>query len=194
MKKGAWIDFSLWLAATELVGILSGWLAGDIRAVYQNLHQPPFSPPGWVFPVMWGILYAMMAISAYLIQHADSTPWKKRRTALLLYAAQLAINFSWSIVFFRFQKFGAAIGVIGLLILLVIAMIVIFRKIRPAAAGWNIPYLLWLLFAAYLNIGTFPAVCSNRCGLKSFNRRALHTTQTLLKLIAAAPNIGFNLI
>ena len=77
MKKGAWIDFSLWLAATELVGILSGWLAGDIRAVYQNLHQPPFSPPGWVFPVMWGILYAMMAISAYLIQHADSTPWKK---------------------------------------------------------------------------------------------------------------------
>ena len=101
MKKGAWIDFSLWLAATELVGILSGWLAGDIRAVYQNLHQPPFSPPGWVFPVMWGILYAMMAISAYLIQHADSTPWKKRRTALLLYAAQLAINFSWSIVFFR---------------------------------------------------------------------------------------------
>ena len=155
MKKGAWIDFSLWLAATELVGILSGWLAGDIRAVYQNLHQPPFSPPGWVFPVMWGILYAMIAISAYLIQHADSTPWKKRRTALLLYAAQLAINFSWSIVFFRFQKFGAAIGVIGLLILLVIAMIVIFRKIRPAAAGWNIPYLLWLLFAAYLNIGTF---------------------------------------
>ena len=52
MKKGAWIDFSLWLAATELVGILSGCLAGDIRAVYQNLHQPPFSPPGWVFPVM----------------------------------------------------------------------------------------------------------------------------------------------
>ncbi len=99
---------------------------------------------------MWGILYATMAISAYLIQHADSTPWKKRRTALILYAVQLAVNFSWSIVFFRFQKFGAAIGVIGLLILLVI-----FRKIRPAAAGWNIPYLLWLLFAAYLNIGTF---------------------------------------
>ena len=70
MKKGAWIDFSLWLAATELVGILSGWLAGDIRAVYQNLHQPPFSPPGWVFPVMWGILYATMAISAYLIRNA----------------------------------------------------------------------------------------------------------------------------
>ena len=66
-----------------------------------------------------------------------------------------SVNFSWSIVFFRFQKFGAAIGVIGLLILLVIAMIVVFRKIRPAAAGWNIPYLLWLLFAAYLNIGTF---------------------------------------
>ena len=118
MKKGAWIDFSLWLAATELVGILSGWLAGEIGTVYQNLHQPPFSPPGWVFPVMWGILYAMMAISAYLIQHADSTPWKKRRTALILYAVQLAVNFSWSIVFFRFQKFGAAIGVIGLLILL----------------------------------------------------------------------------
>ena len=155
MKKGAWIDFSLWLAATELVGILSGWLAGEIGTVYQNLHQPPFSPPGWVFPVMWGILYAMMAISAYLIQHDDSMPWKHRRTALLLYAAQLAVNFSWSIVFFRFQKFGAAIGVIGLLILLVIAMIVVFRKIRPAAAGWNIPYLLWLLFAAYLNIGTF---------------------------------------
>lgn len=154
MKKGTRIDFFLWIVATELVGLASGWLAGNIGAVYQELQKPPFSPPGWIFPVMWGILYVMMAISAYLIQNANA-PTYKRRNALILYALQLLVNFSWSIVFFRFQMRGVAIGIILLLVILVIAMMIVFHGIRKTAVYWNIPYLLWLLFASYLNIGTF---------------------------------------
>ncbi len=154
MKKGTLTDFFLWIIATELVGFASGWLAGDISAVYQELQKPPLSPPGWIFPVMWGILYAMMAISAYLIQNANA-PRRKIRNALILYALQLLVNFSWSIVFFRFQMFGIAAGIISLLVILVIAMMIVFRGIRKSAVYWNIPYLLWLLFASYLNIGTF---------------------------------------
>jgi len=103
---------------------------------------------------MWGILYAMMAISAYLIQNANA-PRQKKNHALTLYALQLLVNFSWSIIFFRFQLRGVAMGVIFLLVILVIAMMIMFRGIRKSAVYWNIPYLLWLLFASYLNIGTF---------------------------------------
>lgn len=154
MKKETKIDFFLWIVATELVGLASGWLAGNIGAIYQELKKPPFSPPNWIFPVMWGILYAMMAISAYLIQNANA-PRQKKNHALILYALQLLVNFSWSIIFFRFQLRGVAMGVIFLLVILVIAMMIMFRGIRKSAVYWNIPYLLWLLFASYLNIGTF---------------------------------------
>lgn len=86
--------------------------------------------------------------SAYLIYFSDSSADKKR--ALWLYAAQLAVNFSWSIVFFKYEKLWAGGG----LIVLVVLMITVFKKISPTAARLNIPYLLWLIFAAYLNIAT----------------------------------------
>ena len=149
--KQKWTNLLLFIVGTELVGALSAILAGgNFSAYYQSLQQPPFAPPGWLFPVMWAILYALMGISAFLIW--ESTSFRKK-TALALYGAQLFANFLWSPVFFGLKSnLGATIVVIAML-LLVIAMIVSFFRIRRPAAYLNIPYLLWTMFATYLTIG-----------------------------------------
>ncbi len=152
MKKTNITDLLIFVIATELVGALSGILAGRSFAFYKELTQPPFAPPGWVFPVVWTVLYALMGISAYLVYAAEASPTKKG-AAYIIYAAQLFVNFLWSIVFFRFRLLGLSVAVILLLLVLIVFMLLIFRKIRPLAALINIPYLLWVLFASYLNIG-----------------------------------------
>ncbi len=152
-KKGGVSDLLIFILSAELIGTLSGLFAGDSGGLYSAFEKPPLSPPGWLFPVVWTILYALMGISAYLIHTSDSAE-RERSRALTLYWVQLAVNFSWSIVFFRFQALAASVAVIVVLIILVIAMIAAFLKIRRSAGLINIPYLLWLLFAAYLNIAT----------------------------------------
>lgn len=149
--KHKWTNVLLWIVGTELVGALSALLAGgNFSAYYQSLNQPPFAPPGWLFPVMWAILYALMGISAFLIQESDSF---QKKPALVLYGAQLLANFLWSPVFFGLKwKLGAAVVVVVMLVL-IIAMIAAFFRIRRSAAYLNIPYLLWTAFAAYLTIG-----------------------------------------
>lgn len=153
MKKNNLYDLLIFTLSAELAGVLSSLFAGNISAVYQTLEKPPLSPPDWVFPVVWIILYALMGISAYLVYRSDSEPVRVK-SALRIYWLQLLINFSWSIVFFRFQAFWAAFVVLIILLILVITMLVKFAKIRPAAALVCVPYLLWLLFAAYLNVTT----------------------------------------
>lgn len=153
MKRNNLYDLLIFVLSAELAGVLSSLFAGDISAVYQTLEKPPLSPPDWVFSVVWIILYALMGISAYLVYRSDSEPVRVK-SALRVYWLQLVVNFSWSIVFFRFQAFWAAFVVLAILIILVITMLVKFAKIRPEAALVNVPYLLWLLFAAYLNVTT----------------------------------------
>lgn len=150
MKRQKITERLIFIAATELVGALSGILAGNSFSFYRELIKPPFSPPGWLFPVMWAILYALMGISAFMIYSSDA---KEKCKALIVYGTQLFVNFMWSIVFFRFQLLGLSVAVILTLLALVLTMIIIFRKIRPVAAYLNIPYLLWIIFASYLNIG-----------------------------------------
>ena len=157
MKKKQITELLIFIIATELVGALSALLTGKSFSFYQEVAKPPFSPPGWVFPVMWGVLYAVMGISVFLIfrtdQNVENTRKFGKRSAYLLYAGQLAVNFSWSIVFFRLQMIGLSVAVILLLLILLVAMIIAFFKIRRSAAYLNIPYFLWILFASYLNIG-----------------------------------------
>lgn len=153
MKKNNLYDLLIFTLSAELAGVLSSLFSGSISAVYQTLEKPPLSPPSWIFSVVWIILYALMGISAYLVYRSDSEPVRVK-SALRIYWLQLLINFSWSIVFFRFQAFWAAFVVLIILLILVITMLVKFAKIRPAAALVNVPYLLWLLFAAYLNVTT----------------------------------------
>jgi tryptophan-rich sensory protein len=116
--------------------------------VFEQINQPPLSPPAWLFPVVWTILYTLMGISSYLILTSEEETVKK---AGMLYGYQLVVNFLWPTFFFNFQWYLFSFLWLLLLIVLVIAMIREFYKISKPAAYLNIPYLLWLLFAGYLN-------------------------------------------
>lgn len=152
MKRFNLTEMLISVVAAELVGACSALLAGGFSGFYRQIVQPPFSPPGFVFPVVWTILYALMGISSYLVW-AEQDAGILRSRALRVYALQLAVNFSWSILFFRFRLFGIAAADAVLLAVLVAVMILRFAKVRRAAAWMNLPYLLWSCFAAYLAVG-----------------------------------------
>ncbi len=152
MKHHTWKIYAAWILLAEAVGGLSGWLTRDgAKAYSESIIQPPLSPPALVFPIVWGILFALMGIGAARIYLAP--PSRERTNSLRIFLLQLAFNFFWSILFFNLQAFGAAL--VWLLILwgLILWMIVTFRKVDPLAAWMQIPYLLWVTFAAYLNYG-----------------------------------------
>lgn len=154
MNKHNWKTYALWILGTEAVGALSGFLTREGTEIYNaTVTQPPLSPPSWVFPIVWGILYALMGFSAARIYLAP--PSGARSRGLNLYIAQLIVNFFWSIIFFNAQAFGFALLWLLMLIGLVVWMILTFRKVDPLTGKLQIPYLLWLIFAAYLNLGVW---------------------------------------
>ena len=134
------------------VGAVSAYLSRQGMEAYAMVKQPPLSPPDIVFPIVWTILYIIMGISSYLIYTSDSI---KKDNALKWYGVQLTLNFFWSIIFFRFMLFLPAFIWLVLLIIAIAIMIYKFYGIKPAAAYMNIPYLIWCLFAAYLNFGVY---------------------------------------
>lgn len=152
MKKH-FLGVGISILLAELVGLLSSILSGNVKEIYQSLIKPPFAPPNWLFPAAWILLYAAMGIASYLV---FTTPkGRDRKIGLSLYLIQLLINFSWSIVFFRFSSFGAALVVIIFLDLFVVLTAIFFSRISKKATCLIILYLLWLLFATYLNIGFY---------------------------------------
>ncbi len=151
MKKRKITELLIFIISAELTGALSALIAGDTSEFYSELVKPSLAPPGFLFPIVWTILYALMGISAFLIYETDAEESVKKN-ALLVYAIQLFVNFTWSIIFFRFEMPGLSSIVIVALFILVAVMISRFCKIRPAAAYINIPYLIWVGFASYLNI------------------------------------------
>ena len=134
------------------VGALSALLTRNSMDVYEKVIQPPLSPPSWIFPVVWTILFILMGISAYLIYISDSF---YRNSALRIYATQLVVNFFWSIIFFNLEMYLLSFLWLLLLLLLIILMIMSFFKINKTAAYLQIPYLLWVTFAGYLNLGIY---------------------------------------
>ena len=128
-------------------GVIAGFLTFKSMEQYQEMYRPPLSPPGWVFPVVWLILYALMGIAAYRIYMKDP-----KAEVLKLYLIQLAVNFLWPILFFNFGWQLFAVVWLLLLWYLVLVMIKEFAKIDEGAAKLMIPYLIWLTFASYLNI------------------------------------------
>ena len=154
MKKWNWTEMLISVVIAELVGGLSALLAGNYASFYREIVQPPFSPPGFVFPIVWAILYALMGISSYLVYLAIDTG-RARTRSLRAYAVQLAINFSWSILFFRFRLFAVSAAVALLRAGAVAVMMIRFARVNRKAAWMNLPYLLWSCFAAYLAIGVW---------------------------------------
>lgn len=138
------------LAIPLAVGGLSAWLTRNSMELYKSLNQPPLAPPGWVFPIVWTILFILMGISSYMIYTSHS---HLKQTALLTYGIQLALNFSWSILFFLVQGYTLAFFLIIILLYFIGKMIYLFKGINKTAALLQLPYFLWVIFATYLNLG-----------------------------------------
>ena len=139
-----------YVAVPLLVGLIAALLTRNSMTAFNTFDKPPLSPPAWLFPVVWTVLYTLMGVSAYLIVSASASPMDKAK-ALAVYTYQLAVNFLWSIFFFNFQWYLFSFIWIILLWILIILMIRHFFGISRLAAYLNIPYLLWVTFAAYLN-------------------------------------------
>lgn len=150
--KAHWQGLLVSILMAELTGIVSGLLAGPIKSIYNTYTKPPLSPPDWIFGIVWPLLYALMGIAAYLIYKSEAKQSEKTK-ALKLYAFQLFVNFTWSIVFFRFHLLWGALVILLILDICVICTIAMFSRINKTAAYLMLPYLFWILFATYLNAG-----------------------------------------
>ena len=133
------------------VGSMSALFSGNMLS-YSILDKPAFSPPGFIFPIVWTILYILMGISSYIV-YSSNNPNKPK--ALLIYGIQLFFNFCWSIIFFGLDLYLFAFIWLIALIFIIIIMIRQFYIVSPLAAYLQIPYLIWCIFAAYLNFSIF---------------------------------------
>lgn len=152
-KKISIIDLLIYIVSAELAGAVSSLITGSFTDFYSRYEKPPLLPPAWIFPVVWAILYAAMGTAAYLVSSSDNESGDKRKS-LALYWIQLAFNFSWSIIFFRFEALWIAAAIILILLALIIAMMVYFYEVSPVAGKIIIPYAIWVAFASYLNIAS----------------------------------------
>lgn len=135
-----------------VVGILASILTADSFMVYSGLTKPPLSPPAWLFPVVWTILYILMGISAYMVYQSDDD---FKYVALVIYGVQLIFNFFWSIIYFNIGNVLFAFVWLIMLWVLIVAMIISFAQVNKTAALLQIPYLLWVTFAGYLNLALY---------------------------------------
>lgn len=145
MQWLVWLGF---VALCNGAGYLSS-LAGTEGAIYERLVQPSWAPPGWLFAPVWTTLYTLMGTATYLI-------WRRcrgtaRRDALIVFGVQLALNVSWTPVFFGAQRYGLAVIVISFVLAAVTAMMIMYwRRVRLAGA-LVVPLWLWVGFATVLN-------------------------------------------
>lgn len=138
------------LAVPLAVGGLSAFASGSFSEQYAVVNKPPLSPPGWIFPVVWTLLYLAMGYASYLVMTVGG---RDAKDALTVYYIQLALNFLWPILFFRFRLYTFAIFELILLIAAVTVMVIRFSHVDERAGYLTLPYLIWLCFALYLNIG-----------------------------------------
>ena len=150
--KIRWKTLIFNLAVPLITGAVSGFLTRSAMQQYGQLNQPPLSPPSAVFPVVWTTLFLLMGISAYLVTMKRSDRLKSFDLPAV-YWIQLIVNFIWPLICFNLSIYGLALAWLILLIILVIYMIFQFHDITPAAGWLQVPYLLWLIFAGYLNAG-----------------------------------------
>lgn len=151
--KGLWNKYKpivLQVVVALLAGGLASLLGGNTASLYGRLISPPLAPPGWVFPVVWTILYVLMGIAAGIVVKSEDVDSGK---AMTLYYLQLGLNVLWPLLFFRLEWISLAAVWLLLLTAAVYATWQRFREIN-AVAGWLlVPYLLWCVFALYLNVG-----------------------------------------
>lgn len=144
-----WKPYAAAIALTEGVGALAGWLTRKGVKAYHAAAKSALTPPDWVFPAVWTVLFALMGVGAARVY--QSPPSSERTRGLVLFTLQLAMNFAWSLIFFNLQAFGFAFLWLILLWLVILWMTLTFRRVDRTAAWLQAPYLLWVAFAGYLN-------------------------------------------
>jgi tryptophan-rich sensory protein len=146
--------YAFWIILSEVTGLIAALLTRSATQQFSEITvQPPLSPPAILFPIVWTILYALMGFGAARIRLTP--PSSERSRGINLFIAQLIVNLFWPLIFFNAQAYGFALIWLLLLWTLVLWMILTWRKIDPLAAKLQIPYLIWLTFAAYLNFGVW---------------------------------------
>lgn len=150
MRK-KWKQLIVCLALPLAVGGLSALLSREGMRNFSSLEQPHLSPPMWLFPVVWTLLFLMMGLASWQVLRQPLRP----RAALPVYGVQLCFNFVWPLLFFRWGLFFVALLWLAALWVLILWTLLLFRRTRTSA-GWLLtPYLLWVSFAAYLNAGVW---------------------------------------
>lgn len=150
--KIKWKTLLICIAIPLLVGGISGLVSGGGMSDFALVNKPPLSPPGWLFPVAWTVLYTLMGIASYLVLTAD-VPIEDKLSALKTYGFQLFLNFFWSIWFFNFNFYYFSYAWILALLIAIVVTTVQFWQISKVAGLLMIPYILWVSFASYLNLG-----------------------------------------
>jgi translocator protein len=146
-----WIKFILSLLVPLAVGGFAGWLTSpEITGWYAGLNKPSFNPPNYLFGPVWTALYAMMGIAFFLVWKADADE-RLKKTAMVLFAVQLVLNFFWSLIFFNAHQVGWALVEIIVMWLFILLTIFAFGKISSLAAWLLVPYICWVSFATVLN-------------------------------------------
>lgn len=155
MKK----EIRPWLLAFTVaiplcVGGTSSMLTGNMMREYFYMNKPPLSPPSWVFPIVWTILYVMMGLASYLVINSGAERSLIVK-ALIFYGIQLILNFLWSILFFKYYLYLWSFVELMIMWMVIIIMTVMFFRTDRRAGLMMIPYVLWSTFAAYLNFAVY---------------------------------------
>ncbi len=152
LLKIDWKKLLISVAIPLGVGLLASLLSADSMETFDTLKKPFLSPPAWLFPVVWTILYVLMGIAAYRILTAITNN-EMRKNALFVYGVQLGFNFFWTIIFFNLGEYFFAFVWLVALWLLIFLTKMHFCRIDKIAGYLLIPYLVWVAFAGYLNLG-----------------------------------------
>ena len=142
-----------WLAVTFAAAALGAIASADAGEFYARLARPAWAPPGWLFAPVWTVLYALMAVAAWLVWRVGG--WRLQGGALVLFLAQLAVNALWTWLFFAWRLGGAAFAEILLLWILVAATVVAFWRVRALAGALLVPYLAWVSYACALSFAVW---------------------------------------
>ena len=158
-KKCKWswkkaITMAICVAIPLAVGGISAAISGNAMSKFGEFNQPPLAPPAWLFPVAWTIIYILMGIASYFIfayQPKNKKEKKVRMAALVLYIGQLAFNFAWSPIFFLAENYILALAWLIVMWLMIVVIVLLARKRFEKVMWLLLPYVVWCLFAMYLN-------------------------------------------
>lgn len=151
--KKAVLSFAAAILIPLAIGGLSAFLTRGNMNIYEDINTPPLSPPSFLFPVVWTVLYILMGVSSGIVLLKRDEHKAQADTALLLYASSLVMNFIWSLIFFNFRAYlFSFIWLIAMFITIILTYLG-YKRLSSLAAYLQIPYILWVSFAGYLNFG-----------------------------------------